>query len=75
MLALIASDWFYNEVIRQTPACAPGVYRPVPVAVKETRTRGWVRFPGAAPSGADADRLAHRPVRQLIGRAWPGPRH
>lgn len=74
VLAMIASDWFYDEVIRQTPVCAPGAYRPVLVAVKETRTRGWLRLPGAGPPVPDAGRQAHRPVRQLIGRAWPGSR-
>ncbi|WP_157433218.1 hypothetical protein [Actinomadura rifamycini] len=67
VLALIASDWFYDEVIRQTPVCAPAAYRAVLVAVKETRTRGWLRL-----AGADAERPTHRPVRQLIERAWPG---
>ena len=45
-LALIASEWFYEEVIRHHPASSPKAYVQVPVSVKETRTRGWVRLPG-----------------------------
>ncbi|CNF50131.1 Regulatory protein AfsR [Mycobacterium tuberculosis] len=45
VLALIASDWFYDEVVRQCPACDAASFRAVDVAVKETRTRAWVRLP------------------------------
>ncbi|WP_131740074.1 tetratricopeptide repeat protein [Actinomadura roseirufa] len=44
-LALIASDWFYREVVWQSPLCDPDTYRRVPVTVKETRTQGWIRLP------------------------------
>jgi hypothetical protein len=46
-LALIASQWFYDEVIRHSPKCKPTTYRPVRVAVKETKTS-----PGSGPSHA-----------------------
>src|ERR1700754_138362 len=36
VLAVIASHWFYEEVIRHTPAGRPGTYRKVDVTVKET---------------------------------------
>jgi hypothetical protein len=44
-VALIASDWFYNEVIRNEPASAHRTYRRVRVAVKETRTVAWICLP------------------------------
>jgi O-acetyl-ADP-ribose deacetylase (regulator of RNase III) len=41
-LALIVSDWFYDEVVRHDPAAGPARFRPVPVTVKETEMPAWV---------------------------------
>ncbi|NKZ03912.1 tetratricopeptide repeat protein [Actinomadura latina] len=54
VLALIASDWFYDEVVRQCPGCDAVSFRAVDVSVKETRTRAWVRLPDVR---ADAGRV------------------
>jgi tetratricopeptide (TPR) repeat protein len=43
VLAVIASSWFFEEVVRHSGA-APA-YRPVEVAVKETTTTGWICLP------------------------------
>jgi hypothetical protein len=52
VLALIASDLFYQEVICQDPAAAPDSYRRIPVSVKGTSTEAWLRLPdGAGGSG------------------------
>ncbi|WP_018681495.1 hypothetical protein [Actinokineospora enzanensis] len=52
-LALIASNWFYTEVIRHSPRIDPAGYHPVRVRAKETDTTGWIRLPdldsGSAP--------------------------
>lgn len=45
VLALIASGWFYEEVIQHDPASAPTLYRQVWVVVKETETSAWVSLP------------------------------
>jgi hypothetical protein len=45
VLALIASDWFFDEVVRHSPASIPATYRPITVTVKETTTVGWVCLP------------------------------
>jgi hypothetical protein len=45
VLALVASSWFYDEVVRNSAAGAVERYRPVPVEVKETSTVGWVCLP------------------------------
>lgn len=45
VVALIASDWFYQEVVRQCPTCDAAAYRPAQVSVKETNARGWIRLP------------------------------
>ena len=37
VLAVIASSWFFEEVIRHSPAAARAAYRPVPVAVRRPR--------------------------------------
>lgn len=41
-LALIASDWFYEDVISHHPEYAPETYR----RVKESDDVGWIRVPG-----------------------------
>lgn len=43
VLAVIASSWFFDEVVRHSGAAAR--YRPVEVAVKETATTGWICLP------------------------------
>ena len=45
-LAVIASEWFFNEVIRHDPASDPAAYRQVRVSVKETHTSAWIYVPG-----------------------------
>lgn len=45
VLAVIASDWLFDDVIRHTPAVAPGTWRPVAVTVKEVDTTGWITLP------------------------------
>jgi transcriptional regulator with XRE-family HTH domain len=43
-LAVIASAWFFDEVIRHTPAGSPEVYERVHVTVKETNAHAWMRL-------------------------------
>ncbi|MGW4061345.1 hypothetical protein ACWEGE_23895 [Amycolatopsis sp. NPDC004747] len=45
VLALITSAWFFDEVVRHSDGLDPTTFRPVPVAVKETRTTGWISLP------------------------------
>ena len=45
VLALIASNWLYEEVIRHAPASHPATYRRVRVAVKETEDTAWICLP------------------------------
>lgn len=47
-LALLASDTFYNDVVAQDPAAAPGEYARIPVSVKETSTVAWLRLLGVS---------------------------
>ena len=44
VLAVIASSWFFEEVVRHNATNAAGYY-PIPVAVKETITTGWICLP------------------------------
>ena len=41
-LALIVSSWFFDEVVRHSPAADAATYRPIRVAVKETSTVAWI---------------------------------
>ena len=51
VLAVITSQWFFEEVIRHSDVAAR--YRPVGVAVKETATTGWICLPDhPEPPGA-----------------------
>jgi WD40 repeat protein len=62
LVALIASAWFFDEVIRHTQASSPSAYRQVRVVVKETNDVAWVCLPdghhglgeGQIPSGVAA---------------------
>ncbi|SDY85278.1 hypothetical protein SAMN05421504_107184 [Amycolatopsis xylanica] len=45
VLALIASGWFYDEVVRNSAVLDAATFRPVRVAVKETTTIAWVSLP------------------------------
>jgi tetratricopeptide (TPR) repeat protein len=45
VLALITSDWFFDEVVRHSPDVDPATYRPSTVVVKETTTVGWICLP------------------------------
>ena len=45
VLALIASSWFFEEVVRHSAAGAAAAYRPAEVAVKETTAIGWICLP------------------------------
>jgi hypothetical protein len=72
VLAVITSSWFFEEVVRHSVAGAAG-YRPVPVAVKETTTTGWVFLPDHPDW--PGSRIAIKPdaaehAAQLS--AWPG---
>lgn len=77
VLAVIASDWLFDDVIRHTPGAAPATWRPIPVEVKEVATTGWVTLPdhpypppGPAPgSNRMVPRQLPGSVRDFTGRA------
>jgi hypothetical protein len=50
-VAFIASKYLYDNVIRSRPSLVdPEVFKPMPVRVKETRTRAWAYTLGASPA-------------------------
>jgi hypothetical protein len=50
-VAFIASMYLYDNVIRSRPSLVdPDVFQPMPVRVKETRTRAWAYALGASPA-------------------------
>ena len=68
VLAVIASSWFFEEVVRHSGAVAAAAYRPVEVAVKETTAVGWICLPDLIDS-------AGRSSPGGLGRQRdPGPR-
>ncbi|WP_143035851.1 hypothetical protein [Lentzea fradiae] len=52
LLALVASDHFYSEVISQDPGTAPETYRRIEVLIKSFTGHAWLRLHGenAGPS-------------------------
>ena len=62
VLAVIASSWFFEEVVRHSAVAA--TYRPVEVSVKETVTTGWICLPDRTDPAAVAmlERLLAGPV-------------
>jgi tetratricopeptide (TPR) repeat protein len=69
LLAVIASRWFFEEVIRHDQASVPASYRKVLVAVKETRASAWIRLPGdPSPS---PERAVVRPAGVTVPRQLP----
>ena len=65
-LAVIASEYFFTEVIRHEPEYEPEAYRKVAVNVKQFSGFGWIRLPGhELPPAEPLARLAEdRPVTQ-----------
>ena len=49
VLALLASDAFYQDVIVQDPAADPGSYRRISVPVSEGQVVAWLRLPDHLP--------------------------
>jgi len=45
VLAIVVSEWFYDEVIRHSPTRVPEAYRRIEVSVKETNVAAWIRLP------------------------------
>jgi hypothetical protein len=74
MLALIASNHFYQEVIKQEPAAAPETFVRIAVSVKETETVAWLRLPDASappaatprPSAAESARPATMTIFDIV---------
>ena len=71
VLAVIASSWFYEEVIRHTDVA--GEYHRFDVAVKETTTTGWICLPDRVSAVAQrrqacSDQGRHRP--RWIAITW-----
>ena len=79
-LAVIVSDWLFDEVVRHIPAAEPDSYRKVQVAVKETTAAGWIRIPdpamihGGVSHGAEAFHLpgAEGITSDAAARGHPG---
>jgi class 3 adenylate cyclase len=58
LLALIASRWFFEEVIRHTPASAPASYRHIRIPDGGARDTAWICLPDAPYPPADPGRPA-----------------
>jgi tetratricopeptide (TPR) repeat protein len=72
VLAMIASQWFFEEVIRHCPASAPASYWRADVVVKETTATAWICLPDDPHQAEELRRVRHRPSAALpIPRQLP----
>ncbi|HWC82348.1 MAG TPA: tetratricopeptide repeat protein [Pseudonocardiaceae bacterium] len=78
LLAVIASHWFFDEVIKQSKAAAPHRYQEVRVRVKELDTIAWICLPDSDTTASAAPHLTRggstphqlpTTIRQFVGRA------
>jgi predicted ATPase len=74
VLALIASSWFFDEVIRHDAAVDPATYRPARISVKETTATAWIALPDHPypPDAADREASLASPGG-LAARPHPAP--
>jgi tetratricopeptide (TPR) repeat protein len=70
-LAVITSQWFFDEVIRNDPACSPDTYEQVQILVKETRTSAWIRHLGDS-SPAQGQTVMSSTSPTVVPRQLPG---
>jgi hypothetical protein len=63
VLAVIASSWFFDEVIRHNTTNAANYY-PIPVVAKETTTTGWICLPDHVDP---ASRMTPNPLPHVSG--------
>ncbi|MEV4316749.1 NACHT domain-containing protein [Actinocrispum sp. NPDC049592] len=79
VLVVATSSWFFDEVVRHSPASRPDTYRPVDVRVKNTRAVVWIARPdhpytssrGApAPEPRQADSDCAGEFAEAIRRQW-----
>ena len=69
VLAVIASSWFFEEVVRHSTADA-AAYRPAEVAVKETTTTGWIVLPDHVDPAGQV-KLGSRPTVTAVPGIQP----
>lgn len=69
-VALVVSDWFYQEVVRHDPAHHPDRYERATVSVKETAATAWI----AVPEGAETGRGIHSRVSRPVPKGAAAPR-
>jgi tetratricopeptide (TPR) repeat protein len=67
LVALIVSSWFFDEVVKDSPASNPTAYRKVQVTVKETSTDAWIFIPELRSIPITPRQLPVAP--ELVGRA------
>ncbi|MEA5367156.1 tetratricopeptide repeat protein [Amycolatopsis sp., V23-08] len=74
VLAVIASDGLFDDVIRHTPAAAPATWHPAAVTVKEADTTGWITLPDHPyPSGPTLPGRSRRGAgHPRSGSGWGG---
>lgn len=77
VLAVIASSWFFCDVIRHTGSGSAATWRPVRVSVKETSVTAWISLPDKPYLRDEAALQVPRnelvlPVPRQLPAAFPG---
>lgn len=74
VLALIVSQWFYEEVVQHSQIEDASTYRSVAIDVKETKTTAWISLPDQPYPATDVSYLnppVMRPATELRGAERP----
>jgi tetratricopeptide (TPR) repeat protein len=69
-VALIVSEWFYQEVVLHDPAHHPDRYERVAVSVKETSATAWITVPEVAKTSS----RTHSRISQPLPKWAAAPR-
>ncbi|MEV4058119.1 tetratricopeptide repeat protein [Amycolatopsis sp. NPDC049688] len=75
ILALITSNWFFDEVVRHSISAKPDTYRNVTVSAKETVTSAWIALPDNPYSEIADPARQPSPAAGAERRVLPVPRH
>ena len=70
-IALIVSDWFYEEVVRHYPEAKPSRFHQVQIAFKETEMAAWVRAVEVQGTAAWGDRKKKARTSVFISYSHP----
>jgi tetratricopeptide (TPR) repeat protein len=71
VLAVITSEWFFEDVVRHHAAALPATYRPISFSQKETTASAWIALPDHPYPPAIAPTTPPGPQPWVVPRQLP----